>query len=190
MDEDLPAMQAIQQGRESGLVELMRRYREPIFRLSYRYVHSEADASDLTQATFLRVWQKADKFRPKGKVKSWIFSIAANLCRDHLRQTKHRQRTILQPAQEIAYEETQAADNPQRRPSEQLQSAESLRAIETAIDQLPEKLKFPFVYCVLEDHSYDECAEIIGRNRKTVETRIYRARKQLQAEWEARLEKN
>ena len=183
-------MQAIQQGRESGLVDLMRTYREPIFRLAYRYVHSEADATDLTQATFLKVWQKADRFRPKGRVKSWIFAIAANLCRDHLRRTKYRQRTILPPAQDIAYEDMQAAGKAQEEPSALLQSAESLQAIETAIARLPQKLKFPFVYCVLEDHAYDECAEVIGRSRKTVETRIYRARKQLQSALEAEKQKS
>lgn len=185
MDEDLPAMQAIQQGRESGLVELMHTYREPVFRLAYRYVHSEADAADLTQATFLKVWQKSSQFRPKGKVKSWLFLIAANLCRDHLRRQKYRQRTILPPATKVGHEELNTADTPRERPSGHLQSEESLQAIQAAVDNLPEKLKFPFVYCVLEDHAYDGCAEILGCNRKTVETRIYRARKLLQASLEA-----
>ena len=54
--------------------------------------------------------------------------------------------------------------------------------IEAAIHKLPHKLKFPFIYCVLEEHSYDACAEILGRTRETVETRIYRARKRLQQE--------
>jgi RNA polymerase sigma-70 factor (ECF subfamily) len=179
MDDDLPAMQSIQQGQESGLIELMHTYREPIFRLAYRYVHSEADAADLTQTTFLKVWQKAAQFRPKGKVKSWIFSIAANLCRDHLRRQKYRQRTILAPAQEIPQQSAQGTSPSHERPSHQLQTAESIQAIEAAIDHLPEKLRFPFVFCVLEDHAYDECAQIIGGSRKTVETRIYRARKRL-----------
>lgn len=179
MDDDLPAIQSIQQGREAGLIELMRTYREPVFRLAYRYVHSEADAADLAQATFIKVWKKADQFRPKGKVKSWIFSIAANLCRDHLRRQKYRWGTILPPAQEIPQQAAQGSSPAHEAPSTQMQSSESLQIIETAIASLPDKLKCPFIFCVLEDHAYDECAEILHTNRKTVETRIYRARKRL-----------
>jgi RNA polymerase sigma-70 factor (ECF subfamily) len=71
-------------------------------------------------------------------------------------------------------------------PDEDAHSRESLQQIEAVIDQLPHKLKLPFVYCILEGHSYDECAEIIRSTRKTVETRIYRARKLLQRELETR----
>jgi len=64
-------------------------------------------------------------------------------------------------------------------PEETTRSNESLKAIEAAIQTLPHKLRFPFIFCILEGNSYDACAEVLKTNRKTVETRIYRARKQL-----------
>jgi RNA polymerase sigma-70 factor (ECF subfamily) len=51
--------------------------------------------------------------------------------------------------------------------------------VNAQILKLPDRIKFPFVFCVLEGHSYDECAAVLKTNRKTVETRIYRARKLL-----------
>jgi len=177
MDEDLAAIRRIQASRENGLVELMKRYRQPVFRLAFRYTLSEADAADLTQATFVKVWEKARQFRPKGSVKSWIFMIASNLCRDQLRRKKYRGRFESDATEEAA----EFADPKASAPDATAVSREAVSAIERAVADLPEKLRFPFVFCVLEDHAYDECASIIGKNRKTVETRIYRARKRLQA---------
>ncbi len=58
-------------------------------------------------------------------------------------------------------------------------SKESVSSVHAAIFALPHKLKFPFIFCILEENSYDECAEVLNTSRKTVETRIYRARKLL-----------
>ena len=176
MDEDFSAIRRIQAGQENGLVELMERYRQPVFRLAFRYSLSEADAADLTQAAFVKVWERAHQFRPKGSVKSWIFTIAANLCRDRLRRKKHRGRFETEASEDAEFADAKAAA-----PDTAALSREAVAAIERAVAGLPEKLRFPFVFCVLEDHPYDACAEIIGGSRKTVETRIYRARKQLQA---------
>ena len=64
-------------------------------------------------------------------------------------------------------------------PSRSLQTDDDLQRIQKQVAQLPEKLKFPFFFCILEKHSYDECAAILKTSRKTVETRIYRARQTL-----------
>ena len=102
MDEDFSAIRQIQAGQETGLVKLMERYQQPVFRLAFRYSLSDADAADLTQETFIRVWERADQFRPKGSVKSWIFTTAANLCRDRLRRKNHRRRFELPAPEEGA----------------------------------------------------------------------------------------
>lgn len=182
MDADLPSIRKIQDGNETGLRELMARHREPLFRFILRYVHNEADAAELTEATFFRVYQNAGRFRPNAKVSTWMFSIAANLCRDSIRRNKKRRgdRSLNAPvpgAENLKQADafTSGAPNPE----EAAVSAETLEALRRAVHALPHKLKFPFIFCVMEDHTYDECAEVLGTNRKTVETRIYRARKRL-----------
>lgn len=66
-------------------------------------------------------------------------------------------------------------------PSQNIESCEEMMRIHNEIAQLPEKLKFPFIYCILEEHTYDECADILNASRKTIETRIYRARRTLKS---------
>jgi RNA polymerase sigma-70 factor (ECF subfamily) len=182
MDTDLPSLRKIQAGDEAGLKELMARHREPLFRFILRYLHNEADAAELTGETFFRVYQNANRFRPKAKVSTWMFSIAANLCRDSIRRKKKRRGDLslhapIQGSKSLLHEDGLASGEPS--PDHAAVSAETLESVRQAIDALPHKLKSPFIFCVLEEHSYDECAEVLQASRKTVETRIYRARQQL-----------
>ena len=88
MDEDLISIQRIQRGDEGGLSDLMLRHKQALFCFAIRYTGNEADAAELTEETFFRVYQNAAKFTPRAKVKTWMFSIAANLSRDFLRRKK------------------------------------------------------------------------------------------------------
>ena len=182
MDQDLRAIRAVSEGDEAALVQLMDRYREPVFRFAYRYVGNAKDAQWLAEEIFTKVFFKAPSFKPRGSVKSWIFAIAANHCRDFLRREKRRtrERSLSSAAsdEDQPLEETLA--DASRSAAEALAGEERLQEIQRAIQTLPEKLRFPFVFCVLEEHSQDEAAEALGASRKTVELRIYRARKALQ----------
>lgn len=182
MDEDLPFLELIQVGDDRGLVELMERHKVAVFRFIIRYVGNEADAAELTEETFYRVYLKASKFRPKAKVRTWIFAIAANLGRDHIRkQVKLKKNVSLSAGIESESRgiSAEVLSDGKAGPVDESLSRESLIEIESAIQSLPEKLKFPFIFCVLEENSYDECGEVLKVNRKTVETRIYRARQHL-----------
>jgi RNA polymerase sigma-70 factor (ECF subfamily) len=181
-DDDFRFLQRVEQGDEAALVTLMSRHKEALFRFLTRYLSNADDAAEVTEETFLRVYLKASSFKPRGKVKTWIFAIGLNLARDRLRKRKKfvGQRSLDAPLageQSQTLAETFAGDG--ETPAEALLGADALAAIGTAIAALPEKLRFPLVYCVLEEHSYNDCAEVLKTNRKTVETRIYRARQLL-----------
>ncbi|MGB0743250.1 MAG: RNA polymerase sigma factor, partial [Opitutales bacterium] len=115
--------------------------------------------------------------------KTWIYTIALNLSRDRLRKDKKRKGQLSLDApisagdfdQPLADRMGSSAPSP----SQSLQSDDDLQHIQEQVSKLPEKLKFPFVFCILEKHSYDDCAAILKTSRKTVEARIYRARQTL-----------
>jgi len=182
MDPDYSAIQRIQTGDEQALVELMTRYKEAIFRLAWRYTWNEQDAAEIAEETFVRAYFKAGSFKPKAKVKTWLFTIAANLCRDLLRRRKKEQYHVsidapLNPNDSRDYKDT--LSNKEADARESAEAREQMTIINEAILALPHKLKFPFVFCSLEGNSYDECANVLKTSRKTVETRIYRARLRL-----------
>jgi len=187
MDPDDPTddtlIERIGRGDEHALVLLMERHKQALFRFVYRYLNNEADSAEITEATFFKVYQNAAGFKPKASPKTWIYTIALNLARDRLRKDKKRlgQLSLDAPVNTRGSEQPLAdrmgSDEPS--PSLSLQTDDDLQRIQKQVAQLPEKLKFPFVFCILEKHSYDECAAILKTSRKTVETRIYRARQTL-----------
>ena len=190
MRDDEAIIRAISSGDEDALLELMDRYREPVFRLAYRYVGNRVDAANLAEEVFQKIYFNADKYRPRSSARSWLFTIAANQCRDFLRREKRQRHSVslsVAPAgQEEAPPLSEQIAGPDRDAASATQSSELMEAARKAIRELPAKLRFPFVFCVLEGHSQDTAAEVLRTSRKTVESRIYRARKELQAALEDR----
>jgi len=184
-EEEFKWLQDVQQGNEEALLALMQRHKQALFQFVYRYLGNDADASEVTESTFFKVYQKAHTFSPKASVKTWIFSIALNLSRDLLRRRKKYQHHVSFEGSQFLREHSESIplnetlDSGIVDPARHLSSTDHLSQIASIIQRLPEKLRFPFVFCVLEDHTHDECAEILKTSRKTVETRIYRARKRL-----------
>lgn len=172
-------------GNEGALITLMERHKQAVYRFIYRYLNNQEDSAELTEETFIRVYQNARRFKARAAPKTWIFTIALNLTRDRIRKEK-KQRGVLSlnaKTDEVdtgwSLEEKLPSSLPN--PSQNIESSEELMRIQNEIAQLPEKLKFPFIYCILEEHTYDECADILNASRKTVETRIYRARRTLKS---------
>ncbi len=185
MRDDQAIIQAVSEGDEAALLELMGRYREPVFRLAYRFVGNAVDAANLAEEVFEKIYFNAGQYKPRASARSWIFTISANLCRDFLRRERRQRHSVSLSAAPRG--EQEAAPLSERMAGEERdaaaasQSGELLEAAREAIRALPDKLRFPFVFCVLEGHSQDTAAEVLKTSRKTVESRIYRARKQLQA---------
>jgi RNA polymerase sigma factor (sigma-70 family) len=90
-DTSSQSMAALARGSHAGLEALMAAWQTPLHRFIYRYVQDEAAAEDLTQETFVRIYQHRLRFRPDTSFACWAFSIAANLCRNHRRwRWRHR----------------------------------------------------------------------------------------------------
>ncbi|MBL9188387.1 MAG: RNA polymerase sigma factor [Opitutaceae bacterium] len=178
MDPDLPLIEALQAGEDLALNELIQRHREPLFRFAFRYLRDETAARDAVQETFVRVYFKAASFTPQATVKTWLYMIAVNLCRDRLRRLiKHRGDLPLDaPSDDGA--RTEVADT-QPIPSEQSAQADRFKALQRAIDQLPHRLRLALVLCALEGKSQKEAAEIMGTTPKAVELRIHHAKVKL-----------
>jgi RNA polymerase sigma factor (sigma-70 family) len=180
-DPDLALVQALQAGEDRALETLMERHQQGVFRFVFRHISNEADAIELTQEVFVRAHFNIERFRPTAKFVTWLYHIALNLCRDHTRSQAYRysSRTI---SIDAAVDESEGQRQPssnRRKPDQQAQDREKLRALEKAIAELPQELKSPLILTALEDRSYAETAELLGTSPKAVEMKVYRARKLL-----------
>ena len=180
-DPDLILVQALVLGKDHALNALMDRHREGLFCFVLRHVHNEADALELAMETFVRAYFNIDKFRPAAKFATWLYHIALNLCRDHVRS-----RAYQYSLQTVSFDApAQEGDDPslllatEGRPDQKADRVEELTALEKAISELPEDLKNAFILVVLEDRPQAETAELLGISLKAVEMRVYRARKLL-----------
>lgn len=179
MDPDLPLIEAIQAGDDSALNELINRHRESLFHFAFRFLRNEADARDVVQETFVRVYFKAGRFAPKSTVKTWIFAIALNLCRDQGRRLKRRSGDWSMDASPREGTPRFEVQDESPLPSARAAEADRFAQLERAIDQLPEKLREALILFSLEQRSQQEVAELLNITPKTVELRVYHAKSKL-----------
>ena len=184
-DPDLELVEALAGGNESALTGLMNRYEKPIFHFIYRHIPSDEDARELAQEVFVRLFFNVGKFKPDAKFSTWLYQIALNLCRDHVKSQRTRQAAHTEslsarddddenPACDVAVEN--------RTPSDEAQARERLTAVGEGMAALPHDLRTALVLTTLEQRSHQECATLLKITPKAVETRVYRARKLL-LEW-------
>ena len=153
-DPDLALVQALKIGQDQALNALMDRHGEGLLRFVLRHVHNEADALELAMETFVRAYFNIDKFRPAAKFATWLYHIALNLCRDHLRSRTYqyslRTASFDAPRQESESLSVLAAS--EVGPDQRAERVEELNALQKAISELPEELKNAFILSALEDH--------------------------------------
>lgn len=174
-DEDFALVKRLRSGDDFALNEIMHRYKERIYRLAWRYVGNEDAALDVTQETFTKLYFNIDKYDPAYKFSTWVFQIAVNLCRDYLRKNKNHVRNVsFEALSENGHGDWQRSD-------ENIEAAflsrQQLTLLRREIDLLPHTLKEAFILFAVEERTQAECAEILHVSAKTVETRVYRARK-------------
>lgn len=163
-------------GHDSALNELMGRHGERLFHYLVRVVQSEAEAADIAQEAFVRVYQNREKFRSAHKFLTWLYTIATNLARD-LQRHRGRHPQVSLDAEDHNFSELLPTGKPG--PSETMQSSETVAAVRQAIAALPEELRLPLVLAEYEDKSHAEIGAILQCSAKAVEMRIYRARQEL-----------
>jgi len=174
-----------QQGDEESFDQLFERYRSKLFTFVWRFLRDRQATEDIFQETFVRVFTRARSFRRRGKVSTWIYTIAANLCRDELKKRKRRRTISLD--QPVAGEEPghtwsvilKAAADDTSNPRRSAEQAEHRVALWKAVGALPEDLRITLELQTLHGLKYREVAEVLGVPLGTVQSRIHNAVKLL-----------
>jgi RNA polymerase sigma-70 factor (ECF subfamily) len=181
-EQDAQDMARLASGHDAALNDLMERHAQKLFHYLVRSLQDEADAADLAQETFVRIFQSRAKFDPAQKFSTWLYAIASNLVRDRYRWRSRHQQVSLDAENEQT--ESNLKDNlraVEPLPDQRLQTEERADVVRQAVAALPDELKQPLLLAVYEDLPQAEIATILKCSVKAVETRIYRARQQLRA---------
>ena len=190
MAADEQQMLRLQAGDRKAFNGLVEKYRRPLVGFLYRMVHDAATAEELAQEVFLRVYRARARYRPSAKFSTWLFTIAANLALNSLRDGRLRRAVELPPdfsaapaagrgvsASADVRGESFAADVADPRPTheQEMIAAERLRAIREAVSELPEKQRLAVVLHKYEELDYAEIAEILGCSESALKSLLFRA---------------
>jgi RNA polymerase sigma-70 factor (ECF subfamily) len=165
----------LRDGDDLALNDLMDRWRKPILAYLYRTVGHYETAADLAQEVFVLVYRSRRRYRPKGNASSYLFTIASNLVRNHFRWSKRHPEAALDDDFVRHLESDPASTDPSTR----LECDEDSARVRAAVQRLPEKLRTPVILFHFNELPQSEIARILRCSEKTVETRLYRARKLL-----------
>ena len=174
---DRADMERLAAGQDAALNDLMERHATPVFHFLCRMVGNEDDANDLAQETFVRVFRARGSFRTSENFSAWLFTIAANLARNHFRWRSRHSNVSLETEtgeSDQTLGSTLPANNPA--PNEQALATERAAAVRLAVGKLPEDLREAVVLCEWEELSMADAARILETTPKAVESRLYRAR--------------
>ena len=172
---DAELMLRLAGGDDLALNALMSRWQDRVAGFLYRMTGRVEVAADLAQETFVKVYQARARYRPGGTFSTWLFTIAANLGRNHARWMARHPTVPLEPAALRDSAPVETAD-PGLSPDEAAQSAELGRLVQDAFQTLPADLRETMTLFIHEGMSYVEIASVAGCSVKAAETRIYRAR--------------
>lgn len=172
---DASLVDMCQDGDSSAFDELVRRYKDRIYNVAYRFLGNREDALDLSQEVFVRAYRGVDGFRGKSNVFTWLYSIAANLSRNYLRDASRKGRNMSVSLDGRTAMEAHASETPRA-----LAEAHELdEVLQQCLDELPEHYKIAFVLRTFDDLSYEEIATALKCPKGTVKSRISEARRRL-----------
>ena len=167
-------------GDAAAFRRLVERHGSTLHRFCRHFLGCERDAEDTCQETFVRAWHALPRYKDRGHFRAWLWRIALNLCRDHLRARKARRQWVCDWPQDLLPETLAGAANS---PDEAAILRADLIRLAKGMDLLPEALRLPLLLCCVENLPQHECAGVLGITVRAVETRIRRARQRLLAWW-------
>jgi RNA polymerase sigma-70 factor, ECF subfamily len=189
-DEESGLLEGLRTGQEAAYETLILRYEQPVFSLVSRLLDDSADASDVVQEIFLKVFRKVASFRGESSLRTWIYRIAVNEARNQRRWFgRHRRREVCldAPPGEAQSHEDWLRD-PGRSPFDIALDHETQALIEDALKDVNPAFRTALVLREIEGLSYDEIAEILEISLGTVKSRILRGREALRKKLADRLE--
>ena len=153
--------------KEQSFIRLIKEYGPTITKVCYFYAVDSDDLNDLRQEVMINLWRGFDRYRGEASPSTWIYRVAVNSALMALRSSKPKIETV--SLNFGLLDISSEADDAQR---------ENLQALQSLINRL-EDIEKAIMLLWLDEHSYDEIADIIGLKRNTVAVKIHRIKEKL-----------
>jgi RNA polymerase sigma-70 factor, ECF subfamily len=188
-DEDARILRGLRAGIDDAYEHLIARYQQPVYGIAYRLLGNSADASDVVQEVFLKVFRGVGSFREHSSLRTWMYRIAVNEAHNHHRWfSRHCRREVAMEDAGDSSAALESAAHPGRSPFEHAVESENRTLIEEALANINPVFRTAVVLRDIENLSYEEIAEILQVSMGTVKSRILRGREALRRELTQRLD--
>jgi len=170
-DPDEALVARVAEGDPAAVRALVARKLPRLMSLGVRMLGEAAEAEDMAQDAFLRVWKQAPRWRPGGaKFDTWLHRVALNLCYDRLRRRR-----------EVATEDPPEQVDPAPSAERGLQTQETSRRVAEALRRLPDRQREAIVLCHYQELGNIEAAGVMGVSVEALESLLGRGRRALRA---------
>lgn len=188
--DDLRLLEGLREGDEEVYETLVARFQQPVYNLVCRLLSEPADACDVVQEVFLKVFRKVGAFRAESSLKTWIYRIAVNEAYNYQRWfSRHRRHEVdLDGDAESGQCYSHRLSDPSRSPFDWAVESEQQVLIQAALSRLNPSFRSAVVLRDIQELSYEEIAEVLQVALGTVKSRILRGREALRRDLAGRLE--
>ena len=166
--DDKTLMERCLKGDRRAFEALLVKYEKPVYNAAYRMLHNREDARDVTQTVFLKVYENLDQYNPAHRFFSWVYRIALNESINWLKKSGRQEA--------LEYETADQGDGPEQQAGDQ-QLGEGMEA---ALMMIKSDYRAVIILKHVLGCSYIEISEVLDIPEKTVKSRLYTARQQLQ----------
>jgi RNA polymerase sigma-70 factor (ECF subfamily) len=182
-------VEGLRAGEEWAYETLIQKFQQPVYNLVTRLLADPAEACDVVQEVFLKVFRKIGSFRGDSSLKTWIYRIAVNEAHNHSRWhgRHHRNQVGLEDSGE-ARSVSESLVSPGVSPYDYVLGQEQQHLLEAALAELNPAFRSVLVLRDVEDLSYEEIAEVLQLPLGTVKSRILRGREALRRSMERQME--
>jgi RNA polymerase sigma-70 factor (ECF subfamily) len=183
-------VEGLRRGEEKAYEVLITDFQQPVYNLVSRLLSDPADACDVVQEVFLKIFRKIGAFRGASSLKTWIYRVAVNEAYNYQRwYGRHRRQEVgLESEEEGSLSYYQTVPDPGRSPYDCAADRERHALVEAALNHLNPSFRTAVVLRDVEELSYEEIADILQVAMGTVKSRILRGREALRKELAGRLE--
>lgn len=181
---DAELIAAVLRGDQESFGELVERYQGRLVNYLYRLLRDTAEAHDLAQDVFLKVYQALDRYDPKYKFSTWLFRVAQNAAIDQIRKRRLQLVSIDRASTDGTSDRTWEFPSGDPGPYADLRNRERGDAIQEAIERLPWQYRELIILRHFGELSYEEIATLKEMPLGTVKNKLFRGRQLLKEELE------
>jgi RNA polymerase sigma-70 factor (ECF subfamily) len=176
-DRDVGLMLRVREGDNEAFELLVELHQSAVIGTVAKMLGGASEAEDIAQQVFIRIWKSAKRYQPQAKFTTWMFTITRNLVFNETRRRKRKPTVSVEEREEESHQ--QVEDVHSTTPDQDVLHSELERAVDDAIQALPDKQRLAVVLRRYEEMPYDEIGRVLSMSVPAVKSLLFRARTQL-----------